>query len=64
MTRFEKDLQAALAGDEIAVITKRENEIINLKNQLGKTKNNFRAQCIVQEISKLQSQLAQIQNNF
>jgi len=62
MTRFEKDLQRVIDGDEIEVITERRNEIQALKDELGRCKNNFRSECLAQEIASRRNEFSLIIN--
>lgn len=64
MTRFERDLQAAKAGDEKEVIIRRRAELAKLITE-GKTcKNSFRMKCIAQDVAKLRAELAIIEDLF
>ena len=63
-TKFDKDFAAALDGDEREVITTRRNEIAGLHRKLRTTKNSFWAQCLAQEISRLQQELDIIESHF
>ena len=49
MTRFEKDLKDALAGNEIEILTRRKAEIDKLTAEGRACKNAFRRTCIAQE---------------
>ena len=49
MTRFEKDLKDALAGNEIEILTRRKAEIDKLTAEGKACKNAFRRTCIAQE---------------
>lgn len=64
MTRFEKDLQDALSGNEIEVLTRRKAEIERLKHDLRWCKNGFRRECISQEIARLTKEYNKIDENF
>ena len=64
MTRFERDLQKAIAGNEIEVITARRVEIKTLKDELGKCKNNFRSHALFQEITRLKRELVNIEAQY
>lgn len=60
MTRFERDRQEALAGNERAVITRRRRELEELI-KLGKScKNSFRSLCIAQDVVRLERELNEI----
>ena len=64
MTRFEKDLKDALAGNEIEVLTRRKAVIDKLTAE-GKTcRNTFRRTCIAQEIAQLTREYNAISENF
>ena len=64
MTRFERDLQDALNGNEIEVLTRRKEEIERLKHDLVWCKNGFRRLCIRQEIDRLKAQYDEIDALF
>lgn len=64
LTRFERDLQDALGGNEIEVLQKRKEEIEKLKHDLVWCKNGFRRQCIQQEIDRLTKQYDEIDSHF
>jgi hypothetical protein len=64
MTRFEKDYQAAKDGDGIEVLTRRKKEHEALRKELRYCKNNFRAECLMQEIQKRQAEYRQIDELF
>lgn len=64
MTRFERDMKDAFAGDEREIITERRKAIKSLEKELGYCKNGFRSQCLFQEITKLRHELAQIETQF
>ena len=60
MTRFERDMKAALEGNGIEVLTKRKAELDRLYKE-GKTcRNRFRMQCIAQEYSRLRAEYDEI----
>jgi predicted nuclease with TOPRIM domain len=64
MTRFEKDYQA-IEKDWLAargILETRQKEINKLKDELGAVKNSFRAQCILQELKKLESEYSKLDN--
>lgn len=63
-TRFDKDLEDALKGNEIEVLKRRKAEIEKLMSELKGCKNNFRAHCIAQELSKLNKEYKLISENF
>ena len=62
MTRFEKDLKDALAGNEVEVLTRRKAEIDKLTAE-GKARKNRRT-CIAQEIARLTREYNAISENF
>ena len=64
MTRFERDLKDALAGNEIEVLTRRKAEIEKLTKECKACKNGFRRQCIDQEVAKLTREYNEIDANF
>lgn len=64
MTRFERDLQEALNGNEIAVLAKRKKELESLRRELLASKNNWRAQCLTQDLRRLQAEYDLISANF
>lgn len=64
MTRFERDLKDALAGNEIEVLTRRKAEIEKLTKEGKACKNGFRRQCIAQEVAKLTREYDEIDANF
>ncbi len=64
MTRFEKDLKDALAGNEIEILTRRKAEIDNLTAEGKACKNAFRRACIAQEVARLTREYNAISENF
>ena len=64
MTRFEKDLKDALAGNEIEILTRRKAEIDKLRAEGKACKNAFRRTCIAQEIARLTREYNGISENF
>lgn len=64
MTRFERDLQDALDGNEIEVLKKRKAEIERLTAEGKACKNGFRRQCLAQEVAKLTAEYHAISENF
>lgn len=64
MTKFERDLRDALAGNEIEVLTRRKAEIEKLTKEGKACKNGFRRQCIAQEVAKLTREYDEIDANF
>lgn len=64
MTSFEKDYKDAIEGDGIRVLKARKKEIKELEEKLRYTKNNFRAQCIYQEIERKKKEYQKIDNLF
>ena len=64
MTRFERDLQDALNGNEIEVLKRRKAEIQKLTAEGKACKNKFRMTCIAQEVVKLTKEYNMISENF
>ena len=64
MTRFQKDLKDALAGNEIEVLTRRKVEIEKLMTEGKACKNAFRRTCIAQEVTRLTREYNVISENF
>ena len=64
MTRFEKDLQEALNGNEIEVLKRRRNEIEKLTTEGKACKNGFRLTCIAQEVARLTKEYNKISEQF
>ncbi len=64
MTRFEKDLQDALNGNEKEVLTRRKAEIKKLTAEGKACKNGFRRTCIAQEIARLTREYNEIDGQF
>ena len=64
MTRFEKDLKDAHAGNEIEILTRRKAEIDNLTAEGKACKNAFRRACIAQEVTRLTRKYNAISENF
>lgn len=64
MTRFEKDLQDALNGNEIEILKRRKAEIEKLTAEGKACKNVFRRQCLAQEVAKLTEEYSAISENF
>ena len=64
MTRFEKDLQAALNGSEIEVLERRKAEIKKLPAEGKACKNSFRRTCIAQEVARLTKEYNEISEQF
>ena len=64
MTRFEKDLEHALTGDEISVLKARKAEIEKLEHEGRWCKNKFRQQCIAQELARLKTEYDKIESYF
>ena len=64
MTRFERDRQDALEGNEIEVLKRRKAEIERLTREGKACKNGFRCQCIAQEVAKLQREYNEIDSLF
>ena len=61
MTKFKRDLQEAIAGNERTIIEARRMEIKAMKDELCKCKNNFRSQCLYQDITKRSNELVAIE---
>ena len=64
MTRFEKDYINVVEGNEIEVLTNRKEELTQLRRQLKSCKNRFKAQCLIQEIERLEKEYCQIGKLF
>lgn len=64
MTKFERDLQDALNGNEIEILKRRKAEIEKLTAEGKACKNGFRRQCIAQEVAKLTAEYNAISENF
>lgn len=64
MTKFERDLRDALAGNEIEVLKRRKAEIETLTKEGKACKNEFFRQCIAQEVAKLTREYDEIDSNF
>ena len=64
MTRFEKDMAEALAGNEIEVLTRRKAEIARLTAEGKSCKNGYRRQCIAQDVARLTAEYDEISNRF
>ena len=64
MNKFERDLNDALNGNEIEVLTRRKTEIENLIKEGKACKNDFKRQCIAQEVVRLQREYNKINSNF
>lgn len=64
MTRFERDLKEALAGNEIEVLKRRKAEIDRLTAEGKACKNSFRRTCIAQEVVRLTKEYNAISENF
>ena len=64
MTRFERDYKDALDGDGVGVLKNRQKELQQLRNKLDYCKNEFRAQCLLQEIARLEKEYRQIDELF
>ena len=64
MTKFERDLRDALAGNEIEILKRRKAEIENLTKEGKACKNEFLRQCIAQEVAKLTREYNEIDSNF
>lgn len=64
MTRFEKDYQAIEKDWLVAreILEARQKQINKLKDELRTVKNGFRAQCILQELKKLESEYSKLDN--
>ncbi len=64
MTRFEKDLKAALNGEEMEVLRRRKAEIEKLTAEGKACKNSFRRLCIAQEVAQLTAEYNSISELF
>ena len=64
MTRFEKDMNEALNGNEIEVLKRRKAELERLTAEGKSCKNGFRRQCIAQEVAKLTVEYNEISSRF
>lgn len=64
MTKFERDLRDALAGNEIEVLKRRKAEIKKLTKECKACKNELLRQCIAQEVAKLTREYNEIDSNF
>lgn len=64
MTRFQRDMEAALAGDEQRVLTERKAEIQKLMHEVKTVKNKFRQMCIAQDIARLKAEYEVIDSKF
>lgn len=64
MTKFERDLQDALNGNEIEILKRRKAEIEKLTAEVKACKNGFRRQYIAQEVAKLTAEYNAISENF
>ena len=64
MMRFEKDMNEALAGNEIEVLKRRKAELERLTAAGKGCKNGFRRQCIAQEVARLTAEYNEISNRF
>ena len=64
MTRFEKDMNEALAGNEIEVLKRRKAELERLTAEGKGCRNGYRRQCIAQEVARLTAEYNEISNRF
>ena len=64
MTRFERDYKDALEGNEIEVLKNRKEELTKLRKELKSCKNGFRAQCLIQEINRLEKEYRELDDLF
>ena len=64
MTTFERDLKAALDGNEIEVLKRRKAEIKKLTAEGKACKNAFRRLCIAQEVVRLTNEYNAISERF
>ena len=64
MTRFERDLNRVLNGEDIIVLKERKAELDNLNKTLKSCKNSFRAQCIMSDITRLTKEYDMISEQF
>lgn len=64
MTAFERDYKDAKEGNGVEVLKRRKQEINDLEKKLRETRNNFRAECIFQEIQRKKSEYRKIDELF
>ncbi len=64
MTRFERDIQDALEGNEIEVLKRRADELDRILEQLRCCNNGFRRKCLRQEWDRLKAQYDKIDEMF
>lgn len=63
--RFERDKAAIEKGDTgVEILMQRKEEIEGLKAELKRTRNGFRAQCILQELTARKSEYAILSEMF
>ena len=63
-TKFERDMQSALEGAGVEVITTRREEIEDLTKKLNKCKDAAICKVRYQEIMELKAELEQIESLF
>ena len=64
MDRYQRDMKAALDGDEQRVLAERREEIERLAKSGRASRNKFRQRCIVQEIARLKAEYEAIDRHF
>ena len=64
MTRFEKDLNEAMNGNEIEVLKRRKAELARLTAEGKSCKNGFQRQCIAQEVARLTAEYRELDRRF
>lgn len=64
MTRMERAISETKAGNGRETIIGLRAEIHQLRNELGRCKNSYRAAALTQEINRLNTILAAVQDNF
>ncbi|OLR65182.1 hypothetical protein [Peptoniphilus porci] len=64
MTTFERDYKDAKEGNGVEVLKRRQAELKKLDKELRYCRNNFRAECIFQEIQKKKAEYRKIDELF
>ena len=64
MTRFQRDMKAALEGDGRRVLAERKAEINRLTREGRSCKNKFQQRCIAQEVARLNAEYEAIDSRF
>ena len=64
VTSFEKDYKDAKEGNGIEVLQRRQEELKELDKKFRYCKNNFRRQCILQEIERKKVEYRKIDELF